>query len=44
METGGSSKSRYARLADKTVFIAGGGGGIGAAFTRAFAGRGLDGF
>ena len=30
----------YADLADKTVFITGGGSGIGAAFTRAFAGQG----
>src|SRR5260370_28643777 len=30
----------YAGLADKTVFITGGGSGIGAAFTRAFAGQG----
>src|SRR5260370_8193879 len=30
----------YAGLADKTVFSTGGGSGIGAAFTRAFAGQG----
>jgi D-xylose 1-dehydrogenase len=30
----------YAGLADKTVFITGGGSGIGATFTRAFAGQG----
>src|SRR5258708_7155011 len=30
----------YAGLTDKTVFITGGGSGIGAAFTRAFAGQG----
>src|SRR4029077_11556084 len=35
-----SSKSTYAGLAGKTVFITGGGSGIGAAFTRAFAGQG----
>ncbi len=40
MDTGRSSKSTYAGLADKTVFITGGGSGIGAAFTRAFAGQG----
>src|SRR5712664_858846 len=40
MDTGGSSKSSYAGLADKTVFITGGGSGIGAAFTRAFAAQG----
>jgi NAD(P)-dependent dehydrogenase (short-subunit alcohol dehydrogenase family) len=40
MDTGRSSKSSYAGLADKTVFITGGGSGIGAAFTRAFAGQG----
>lgn len=32
--------SRYAGLAGKTVFITGGGSGIGAAFTRGFAGQG----
>jgi NAD(P)-dependent dehydrogenase (short-subunit alcohol dehydrogenase family) len=32
--------AKYAGLADKTVFITGGGSGIGAAFTRAFAGQG----
>jgi len=32
--------ANYAGLADKTVFITGGGSGIGAAFTRAFAGQG----
>jgi NAD(P)-dependent dehydrogenase (short-subunit alcohol dehydrogenase family) len=41
MDTGRSSKSStYAGLADKTVFITGGGSGIGAAFTRAFAWQG----
>jgi NAD(P)-dependent dehydrogenase (short-subunit alcohol dehydrogenase family) len=35
-----SRPARYAGLADKTVFITGGGSGIGAAFTRAFAGQG----
>jgi NAD(P)-dependent dehydrogenase (short-subunit alcohol dehydrogenase family) len=40
MDTGGSSRSRYAGLAGKTVFITGGGSGIGVAFTRAFAGQG----
>jgi D-xylose 1-dehydrogenase len=40
MDTGRSSKSTYAGLAGKTVFITGGGSGIGAAFTRAFAGQG----
>jgi NAD(P)-dependent dehydrogenase (short-subunit alcohol dehydrogenase family) len=35
-----SRPSSYAGLADKTVFITGGGSGIGAAFTRAFAGHG----
>jgi D-xylose 1-dehydrogenase len=38
MDTGRTSS--YAGLADKTVFITGGGSGIGAAFTRAFAGQG----
>jgi D-xylose 1-dehydrogenase len=38
MDTGRASN--YAGLADKTVFITGGGSGIGAAFTRAFAGQG----
>ena len=38
MDTG--RPSSYAGLADKTVFITGGGSGIGAAFTRAFAGQG----
>ena len=38
MDTG--RPSRYAGLADKTVFITGGGSGIGAAVTRAFAGQG----
>jgi len=33
----GESGSRYAGLSGKTVFITGGGSGIGAAFTRAFA-------
>src|SRR2546425_12266282 len=32
--------SSYAGLADKTIFITGGGSGIGAAFTRAFAAQG----
>src|SRR5216684_1825706 len=40
MDTSRASKSRYAGLAGKTVFITGGGSGIGAAFTRAFAGQG----
>src|SRR5260370_33815353 len=38
MDTGKASS--YAGLADKTVFITGGGSGIGAAFTRGFAGQG----
>src|SRR5882724_8844783 len=38
MDTG--RPSIYAGLADKTVFITGGGSGIGAAFTRAFAAQG----
>jgi NAD(P)-dependent dehydrogenase (short-subunit alcohol dehydrogenase family) len=38
MDTG--RPSSYAGLADKTVFITGGGSGIGAAFTRGFAGQG----
>jgi NAD(P)-dependent dehydrogenase (short-subunit alcohol dehydrogenase family) len=38
MDTG--RRSSYAGLADKTVFITGGGSGIGAAFTRAFAAQG----
>jgi NAD(P)-dependent dehydrogenase (short-subunit alcohol dehydrogenase family) len=38
MDTG--RPSSYAGLAGKTVFITGGGSGIGAAFTRAFAGQG----
>src|ERR1700737_796913 len=38
MDTGRASS--YAGLAGKTVFITGGGSGIGAAFTRAFAGQG----
>ena len=38
MDTGGPS--RYTGLANRTVFITGGGSGIGAAFTRAFAGQG----
>src|ERR1700687_4634964 len=37
MDTG--RPSRYAGLTDKTVFITGGGSGIGAAFTRGFAGQ-----
>jgi D-xylose 1-dehydrogenase len=37
MDTGASTS--YAGLADKTVFITGGGSGIGAAFTRGFAGQ-----
>ena len=40
MDSGKSSESRYAGLADKTVFITGGGSGIGAAFTQAFAAQG----
>src|SRR5258708_30461747 len=40
MDTSRSSKSSYAGLAGETVFITGGGSGIGAAFTRAFAGQG----
>src|SRR4030088_967261 len=40
MDTGKLSKSQYAGLAGKTVFITGGGSGIGAAFTRGFAGQG----
>src|SRR6266849_3594652 len=40
MDTGRSSKTRYAGLAGKAVFITGGGSGIGAAFTRAFTGQG----
>src|SRR5712664_4903930 len=40
MDTSRSSKSRYTGLAGKTVFITGGGSGIGAAFTRAFAAQG----
>lgn len=38
MDTG--RRSSYAGLADKTVLITGGGSGIGAAFTRGFAGQG----
>jgi NAD(P)-dependent dehydrogenase (short-subunit alcohol dehydrogenase family) len=38
MDTG--RQSSYAGLADKTIFITGGGSGIGAAFTRAFAAQG----
>ena len=38
MDTGRASS--YAGLADKTVLITGGGSGIGAAFTSAFAGQG----
>ena len=38
MDTG--RLTSYAGLAGKTVFITGGGSGIGAAFTRAFAGQG----
>jgi len=38
MDTG--RPSSYAGLTDKTVFITGGASGIGAAFTRAFAGQG----
>src|SRR5258708_12938797 len=37
---GTGKASSYAGLADKTVFITGGGSGIGAAFTRAFAAQG----
>src|ERR1700674_274023 len=33
-------RTSYAHFADKTVYITGGGSGIGAAFTRAFAGQG----
>jgi len=39
MDTGGRT-SRYAGLAGKTVFVTGGGSGIGAAFTRGFAEQG----
>jgi len=39
MDTGGKT-SRYAGLAGKTVFVTGGGSGIGAAFTRGFAEQG----
>jgi NAD(P)-dependent dehydrogenase (short-subunit alcohol dehydrogenase family) len=39
MDTG-EKTSRYAGLAGKTVFITGGGSGIGAAFTRGFAEQG----
>jgi D-xylose 1-dehydrogenase len=39
MDTGGKT-SRYDGLAGKTVFITGGGSGIGAAFTRGFAEQG----
>jgi D-xylose 1-dehydrogenase len=39
MDTSGKT-SRYAGLAGKTVFITGGGSGIGAAFTRGFAQQG----
>src|SRR5712664_3562661 len=38
MDTG--RPASYAGLADETVFITGGGSGIGAAFARAFAGQG----
>jgi NAD(P)-dependent dehydrogenase (short-subunit alcohol dehydrogenase family) len=38
MDTGKATS--YAGLADKTVFITGGGSGIGEAFTRGFAGQG----
>jgi NAD(P)-dependent dehydrogenase (short-subunit alcohol dehydrogenase family) len=38
--TAGRKTSSYAGLAEKTVFITGGGSGIGAAFARAFAGQG----
>src|SRR5216684_7006638 len=38
MDTG--KPASYSGLADKTVFITGGGSGIGAAFTRAFAAQG----
>jgi len=38
--TTGRKTSRYADLAGKTVFISGGGSGIGAALTRAFAEQG----
>jgi NAD(P)-dependent dehydrogenase (short-subunit alcohol dehydrogenase family) len=38
--TASRKTSSYAGLAEKTVFITGGGSGIGAAFTRAFAGQG----
>src|SRR5882762_4939551 len=38
--TTGRKTSRYADLAGKTVFISGGGSGIGAALTRAFAEHG----
>jgi NAD(P)-dependent dehydrogenase (short-subunit alcohol dehydrogenase family) len=37
---GTGKASSYAGLAEKTVFITGGGSGIGAAFTQAFAGQG----
>src|SRR5260370_4851575 len=40
MGTGRGKAPSYAGLADKTVFITGGGSGIGAAFTRAFAAQG----
>ena len=40
MNSGKSSETKYAGVADKTVFITGGGSGIGAAFTQAFAAQG----
>jgi NAD(P)-dependent dehydrogenase (short-subunit alcohol dehydrogenase family) len=36
----GSTGARYPDLAGRTVFVSGGGSGIGAAFVRAFAGQG----
>src|SRR5260370_10198093 len=40
MDRGRSAKSTYAGLTGKTVCVTGGGSGIGAAFTQAFAGQG----
>ena len=39
---GSGADARYPHLAGRTVFVSGGGSGIGAAFVRAFAGQGAS--
>ena len=38
----GTTRARYPDLSGRTVFVSGGGSGIGAAFVRAFAGQGCN--